>query len=52
MRDLAESTGLSYATAYKLYRGRTKMIARGNMDKLFRHFGVGVGEILERVEEE
>lgn len=47
--DLARGAGISYPAAYRLYRDDPKGIDFATLDKLCRHFGVGVGEILEYV---
>ncbi|MCX6022661.1 MAG: helix-turn-helix transcriptional regulator [Chloroflexi bacterium] len=45
--DLSRATGISYSTAYDLYRGVVTRIDFKTLDRLCEHFEVTPGEILE-----
>ena len=45
--DLAQAAGISYGTAFYLYRGKMKRIDLGTLDRLCAHFGVEPGDLLE-----
>ena len=49
--DLAKAAGISYGTAFYLYRGKMKRIDLVTLDRLCAHFGVEPGDLLEYVYE-
>jgi putative transcriptional regulator len=49
IKQLSEAAGISYGTAYSLYKGTTSRIDFATLERLCDHFGVGTGDILEYV---
>lgn len=45
--DVSRATGIPYSSMYELYADRVKRIDLATLNKLCRHFGVPVGDILE-----
>lgn len=49
---VARATGIRRGSLHALYHGTATRIDFGTIDRLCKHFGVGVGDILEYREEE
>lgn len=45
--ELSKAAGIAYGTAFDLYHGTIKRLDLATLDRLCKHFGVGVGDILE-----
>lgn len=49
IKQMAQASGVSYGTAYSLYKGTTTRIDFETLNRLCRHFGVGTSELLQYV---